>query len=252
MKEPRVYLRFSYNQKSLNSLPMQTRPITLTERVIQQLRAEIADGAFPVGERLPTGKQLCERFGVSAAVIREVTEHLRSQGMIESRQGLGSTVRSRVSDSGFRLAGGTDTTDLAAIFELRIDLEGSAAAMAARHRTEQDVTRMAALLAELGTHLNDPEQGVESDIQFHIAVATATHNPYYLQLLQYMNLQLHHAVQTARTNSSKQPGLPRQVHAEHLSIFQAIRDRDVDLARQHTTQHLRNAALRLGLNMRDA
>lgn len=114
---------------------MHTRPITLTERVIQLLRAEIADGTFPVGTRLPTGKQLAERYGVSAAVIREVSEHLRSQGMIESRQGLGSTVRSRVSDNGFRLASSADAGDLAAIFELRIDLESAAAAMAARHRT---------------------------------------------------------------------------------------------------------------------
>ncbi|RZT42158.1 FadR/GntR family transcriptional regulator [Cupriavidus agavae] len=231
---------------------MQPRPTTLTERVTQQLRAEIADGTFPVGARLPTGKQLCERFGVSAAVIREATEHLRSQGMIESRQGLGSTVRSRVSDNGFRLAGGTDAADLAAIFELRIDLESAAAGMAARHRTDDDVMRMAALLDELAAHLDDPERGVESDIQFHVAVATATHNPYYLQLLQYMNLQLHHAVQTARVNSSQHPGLPRQVHGEHMAIFHAIRSRDAYLARQQAGQHLRNAAHRLGLKLRAA
>lgn len=229
---------------------MQTRPITLTERVIQQLRGEIADGIFPVGARLPTGKQLAERYGVSAAVIREVTEHLRSQGMIESRQGLGSTVRSRVSDSGFRLAGNADITDLAAIFELRIDLESAAAAMAARHRTGEDVRRMAALLDAIAARIDDAEHGVEPDIQFHIAIATATHNPYYLQLLQYMNLQLHHAVRTARVNSSRQPGLPAQVHAEHVAIFDAIRARDAELARQRATEHLRNAAGRLGLPLR--
>lgn len=229
---------------------MQSRPTTLTERVIQQLRADIADGTFPVGARLPTGKQLSERFGVSAAVIREATEHLRSQGMIESRQGLGSTVRSRVSDSGFRLAGSPDTVDLAAIFELRIDLEGAAAAMAARHRTADDVTRMAALLDALGSQLDDAEHGVEPDIQFHIAIATATHNPYYLQLLQYMNLQLHHAVHTARRNSSRQPGLPHKVHGEHVAIFDAIRARDAELARQCAAEHLRNAAGRLGLALR--
>lgn len=229
---------------------MQTRPITLTERVIQQLRAEIADGIFPVGARLPTGKQLSERYGVSAAVIREVTEHLRSQGMIESRQGLGSTVRSRVSDSGFRLAGHADVADLAAIFELRIELESGAAALAAQHRTEQDVTRMRGILDALAAQLDDADHGVESDIQFHVAIATATHNPYYLQLLQYMNLQLHHAVRTARLNSSKQPGLPRQAHDEHVAIFDAIRARDADQSRLRATEHLRNAAGRLGLPLR--
>lgn len=231
---------------------MQTRPITLTERVIQQLRGEIADGTFPVGARLPTGKQLAERYGVSAAVIREVTEHLRSLGMVESRQGLGSTVRSRVSDSGFRLSGGADNTDLADIFELRLDLESAAAAMAALHRTEQDIARMGALLDALAAQLDDADHGVEPDIQFHIAIATATHNPYYLQLLQYMNLQLHQAIRTARVNSSRQPGLPAQVHGEHMAIFDAIRARDAERARQRSTEHLRNAAGRLGLPLRQS
>ncbi|WP_341248729.1 FadR/GntR family transcriptional regulator [Cupriavidus pauculus] len=229
---------------------MHTRPITLTERVIRLLRAEIADGTFPVGTRLPTGKQLAERYGVSAAVIREVSEHLRSQGMIESRQGLGSTVRSRVSDNGFRLASSADAGDLAAIFELRIDLESAAAAMAARHRTEHDVACMRGVLDALAAQLDDPDHGVEPDIQFHVAIATATHNPYYVQLLQYMNLQLHHAVRTARLNSRQQPGLPEQVHGEHVAIFDAIRARDADLARRCATDHLRNAAGRLGLPMR--
>lgn len=231
---------------------MQTRPITLTEHVIQQLRAEIADGIYPVGARLPTGKQLAERFGVSTSVIREVTEHLRSQGMIESRQGLGSTVRSRVSDAGFRLSGsvGADATDLAEIYELRLDLEGAAAAMAAQRRTDQDIARLGALLDALAAQLHDADHGVEPDIQFHIAIATATHNKYYLQLLQYLNLQLHHAVRTARLNSRRQPGLPEQVHGEHVAIFDAIRLGDAEQARLAAAAHLRNAAARLDLPLR--
>ncbi|WP_454763868.1 FadR/GntR family transcriptional regulator [Cupriavidus campinensis] len=231
---------------------MQTRPITLTERVIQQLRAEIADGVYPVGARLPTGKQLAEQYGVSAAVIREVTEHLRSQGMIESRQGLGSTVRSRVSDAGFRLTSHADAADLADIYELRLDLESAAAAMAARRRTDDDVRRMATLLDTLAAQLHDTERGAESDTQFHVAIATATHNKYYQQLLQYLNLQLHHAVRAGRLNSRTQPGLPEQVHGEHVAIFEAIRAGQPDAARLATAAHLRNAATRLGLPLRQS
>jgi len=231
---------------------MQTRPITLTERVIQQLRAEIADGTYPVGARLPTGKQLAEQYGVSAAVIREVTEHLRSQGMIESRQGLGSTVRSRVSDAGFRLTSHADAADLAEIYELRLDLESAAAAMAARRRTDDDVRRMATLLDTLAAQLHDTERGAESDTRFHVAIATATHNKYYQQLLEYLNLQLHHAVRTARLNSRTQPGLPEQVHGEHVAIFEAIRAGQPDAARLAAATHLRNAATRLGLPLRQS
>ena len=115
-----------------------------------------------------------------------------------------------------------------------------------------NATLALAMSDAIAARIDDPDHGVEPDIQFHIAIATATHNPYYLQLLQYMNLQLHQAVRTARVHSSRQPGLPARVHAEHVAIFDAIRARDADLARQRATEHLRNAAGRLGLPLRQS
>jgi DNA-binding FadR family transcriptional regulator len=228
---------------------MRTKPITLTEQVTQQLRAGIADGTYPVGARLPTGKQLAEQYGVSPAVIREVTEHLRSQGLIESRQGVGSTVRSRVGNAGFQLPQemGIDRGDLSSIYELRLDLESAAAALAAQRRTAQDVEHMQSVLERLAAQLHDPHRSVEADTAFHVAIATATHNKYYLQLLQYLNLQLHQAVHVARLNTHQQDGLSEQVHQEHLAIFQAIRAGDPELARAAAVSHLRGAAARLGL-----
>ncbi|WP_420993819.1 FadR/GntR family transcriptional regulator [Cupriavidus sp. 30B13] len=228
---------------------MRTRAITLTEQVTQQLRAEIAEGVYPVGARLPSGKQLAERYGVSPAVIREVTEHLRSQGLVESRQGLGSTVLSRTGNGGFRLPQeiGVDRGELASIYELRLDLESAAAALAAQRRTATELARMEALLAQLGAQLHDPDRSVEADTAFHVAIAAATHNPYYLQLLQYLNLQLHQAVHAARLNTRQQEGLSEQVHQEHLALFHAIRAGDADLARAAAVSHLQGAAARLGL-----
>lgn len=230
---------------------MRTKAITLTEQVTQQLRAEIAGGTYPVGARLPTGKQLAEQYGVSPAVIREVTEHLRSQGLVESRQGVGSTVRSRVGNSGFQLPQeiGIDRDELASIYELRLDLESAAAALAALRRTAQDVAGMQTLLERLAAQLHDPHRSVEADTAFHVAIATATHNKYYAQLLQYMNLQLHHAVHVARLNTRQQDGLSEQVHQEHLAIFHAIRTGDPEQARTAAVTHLRGAAARLGLRL---
>lgn len=228
---------------------MRTKAITLTEQVTQQLRAEIANGTYPVGARLPTGKQLAGHYGVSPAVIREVTEHLRSQGLIESRQGVGSTVRSRVGNAGFQLPRemDIDRDELASIYELRLDLESAAAALAAQRRTAQDVAEMQSLLERLAAQLHDPHRSVEADTAFHVAIATATHNKYYLQLLQYLNLQLHQAVHVARLNTRQQDGLSEQVHQEHLALFHAIRAGDPELARAAAVSHLQGAAARLGL-----
>ncbi|KAI3602401.1 Transcriptional repressor for pyruvate dehydrogenase complex [Cupriavidus necator H850] len=231
---------------------MRTRAVTLTEQVTRQLRADIESGTYPVGSRLPTGRQLAEQYGVSAAVIREVTEHLRSQGLVESRQGVGCTVRSRTGAAGFQLPRepDIDASGLADLYDLRIDLEGAAAALAAARRSDEDVAALSGLLQRLHAHLYDPQPAADIDAAFHIGIAAATHNPYYRQLLQYLNLQLHQAVATARANTLRQAGLAETVHAEHEAIVDAIRRGDAAAARAAAVTHLQCAARRLGLVLR--
>jgi len=231
---------------------MRTRAITLTEQVTRQIRNDIENGVYPVGNRLPTGKQLADQYGVSAAVIREVTEHLRSQGFVETRQGVGCTVRSRTGAAGFQLPREPELgrAELADLYDLRMDLESAAAALAAMRRSADDVDALAGLLHRLKTHLYDAQPAVDLDAAFHIGIASATHNPYYRQLLQYMNLQLHQAVATARANTLQQAHSPESVHQEHEAIFEAIRDGNAEAARQATIRHLQCAAQRLGLPLR--
>ncbi|SEJ35632.1 FadR/GntR family transcriptional regulator [Achromobacter sp. NFACC18-2] len=230
---------------------MLTKHLTLTEQVARQLASEIADGVHPVGAKLPAGRLLAEQYGVSAAVIREATERLRAQGLIQSRQGSGSTVVSRTGAQGFQVSSGiaVNREKLASVYELRMELEGGAAALAAVRGSASDLLAMEEALARLQANLEHPEQGVEHDIAFHVAIAAATHNSYYQDLLQYLNLQLRLAVSTARSNSRLQDGLTLAVHQEHVAVFEAIRSRDPDRARQAAIGHLRQAASRLQLDL---
>lgn len=230
---------------------MLTKHLTLTEQVARQLASEIADGVHPVGAKLPAGRLLAEQYGVSAAVIREATERLRAQGLIQSRQGSGSTVVSRTGAQGFQVSSGiaVNREKLASVYELRMELEGGAAALAAVRSSASDLLAMEEALARLKANLEHPEQGVEHDIAFHVAIAAATHNSYYQDLLQYLNLQLRLAVSTARSNSRLQDGLTLAVHQEHVAVFEAIRARDPDRARQAAIGHLRQAASRLQLDL---
>lgn len=196
---------------------------TLTDQVAGQLARAIADGAYAVGAKLPTGRALAQQYGVSAAVIREATERLRAQGLVQSRQGSGCTVVARTPAGGFQVpAGGLDRAHLARVYELRMELEGGAAALAARRRGAADLDRMRQALQALQREPIEPEQGVVHDVGFHVAIATATANPYYLQLLQYLNLQLRQAVETARANTRRQGDPVHAVHEEHLAIYRAI------------------------------
>ncbi|MCD0504036.1 FadR/GntR family transcriptional regulator [Bordetella petrii] len=230
---------------------MLTKSLTLTEQVASQLAADIGAGVYPVGGKLPTGKALTQLYGVSAAVIREATERLRAQGLVESRQGAGCMVISRTASPGFQVPGraSLNRTELASVYELRMELEGGAAALAAARRTDADLASMARCLADLESHLRHADQGVEQDIGFHAAIAVATYNPYYQQLLQYLNLQVRAAVRMARENTLQhQIELVGEVHQEHVALYQAIADRDPPRARDAAVLHLRGAAARLRLD----
>ena len=67
--------------------------VPLHRQLFLVLHDEIARGAIPAGEPLPTEQQLCEQFGVSRITVRRALADLASQGYITRRQGVGSFVR---------------------------------------------------------------------------------------------------------------------------------------------------------------
>jgi GntR family transcriptional repressor for pyruvate dehydrogenase complex len=225
-----------------------SKVLTLTEQVAQRLIEDIRRGVYPVGSKLPSGKDLASQFGVSPAVIREVTERLRSKGLVESRQGAGCTVKALTEASGFRVPNAI-SGDLSCVFELRMDLESAAAALAAARRSPEQLDALAGILKRLEDKLYDPSRGVELDVGFHVAIAEATNNRYYADLLQYLNTQLRQSVQTARANSAMHQSMPEQVHREHLQVFEAIRASDPERARAAMMRHLQCASARLGLSL---
>ncbi|CDY74235.1 Transcriptional regulator, GntR family [Caballeronia glathei] len=224
---------------------------SLTAQVADLLQEAICSGVYPVGTKLPSGKALGQMHGVSQAVIREATERLRSKGLIDSRQGSGCVVKARTEADGFKVLSGMDTDrlELASVFELRLDLEGSAAGLAAVRRTDADLEKLSGILTVLGENLLDLDAGVELDLAFHTAIAGATHNPYYGTLLKYLNLQLRQAVHAARYNAHVNEPLPQTVQREHLAVFEAIRARDANRARAAVMLHLQRAACHLGLDI---
>jgi DNA-binding FadR family transcriptional regulator len=241
---------------------------SLTDHVARELMQRIHQGVYPVGEKLPAGRLLAQEFQVSAAVIREATERLRTKGLVRTRQGAGCTVLAR-SSPGFHMAlpDIPDRQALLHVYELRLEIEGGAAALAAARATDGDLHEMHTVLSALKASLHQPHQALEWDIKFHLCLAQASHNPHYSSLLHYLNDQWRQSVAVARRHTQaldavhggpcQKPGslagqaqalpLSRRVHEEHVSIFKAIRARNPEKARQCAQAHLRNAAQRLNL-----
>jgi GntR family transcriptional regulator len=77
---------FVFTLKPMNNLVPLYRDLRAT------LMAEIIAGKFPVGSRFPTDYELCERFQVSRATVREALRSLQDEGLLVRVPGSGTVV----------------------------------------------------------------------------------------------------------------------------------------------------------------
>ncbi len=220
---------------------------TLPDRLTGMLAQQIRSGAYPVSSRLPTEKVMTEQYGVSRTVVREVISRLKSAGLVETRQGSGTVVLDPASSDAFRL--GRPDEDLARgvlrIIELRRGIEAEMAALAAERRSEQDMLRINAAHASIDTAVRLDGDGVEEDLNFHMAIAHATGNPHYPELLGMLTRALKDAIRITRGNEARQAKLANDVRTEHEAIRAAIAAQNVEAARAAAFQHMLNTAQRI-------
>lgn len=94
---------------------------SLVDTTIDQLREQLAAGAWPVGSRIPTEHELAERLRVGRNTVREAIRVLVHAGMLVSRQGEGTFVRS-TSDPASVLRG-VQRSGVRDVLEVRAALE---------------------------------------------------------------------------------------------------------------------------------
>lgn len=220
---------------------------TLADRVTDMLARQIRSGAYPVNARLPTEKIMTEEYGVSRTVVREAIARLKSEGLVETRQGSGTVVLPRGASDAFRL--GKPDEDLARgvlrILELRRGIEAEMAALAAERRTVQQMALINRALINIDNAVSAGGDGVEEDLAFHLAIARATGNPHYPELLGMLTRALRDAIRVTRGNEARQAALAEDVRAEHEAIRWAIEHRDVPAARAAAFRHMQSTAQRI-------
>jgi GntR family transcriptional repressor for pyruvate dehydrogenase complex len=118
---------------------------------------------------------------------------------------------------------------------VRIALEGVSAADSALHGTEDDFLKVEQLIAKMKSALKDKKQFAALDLEFHVALANASGNALLSDLISLIRNQLAKAL-------TKVLLLPTAIplsHKEHIAIFEAIKRRDPEAAREEMQAHLR-------------
>jgi GntR family transcriptional repressor for pyruvate dehydrogenase complex len=221
------------------------RPQNLPDEIAQQIRQKIVTKAFEPGLRLPTELELSEIFGVSRNVVREAIARLKLSGYVETRRGVGSFVSQEMGQRNFEIMPQDllQSEALEHVYELRVEIEAGAAALAALHRTPEQLQVLREALQRVDAAGHDWRQGAETALDFHMAVGQATNNPYFVRLLAHFSHVIRDAVRTLRYGNV---GTDRVMHVEqeHHLIYDAIAAKDSDGARQAMRLHLTNGMQR--------
>lgn len=223
-------------------MPLQsTKRTNLVDAVIEQIESLIAEGEWPVGEKIPPEPALVRDLDVGRNTVREAVRALVHTGMLEPRQGDGTYVRA---SSGFGAALQRRLRRSGALeaYEVRASLERDAARYAALRRSDEDVAGLrAALAVRDGAWADgqDPEAFVEADVRFHRAVAAAAGNSVLAELYDQFSDSLRASLTSVI--SAPLPDSVRHQVAEHEAIVDAIEAGDPSAAEHAALTHLSSA-----------
>ena len=152
---------------------------TPVDKIIRQIRGLITSGQLNAGDRLPSERQLAERFGVGRSYVRDAIRKLEFYGIVKTMPQSGTII----SGLGITALEGLITdvlaieeTDFASLVETRVFLEIHSAALAAERRTDNDINVLEKALKAYEDKMEIENEAVEEDLMFHLKIAEASKN----------------------------------------------------------------------------
>jgi DNA-binding FadR family transcriptional regulator len=223
-------------------------PRNLMEEVVARIAGEIRSGRLAPGARLPTEQKLMQAMGVSRTVVREAVAALRAEGLVTTRQGSGAFVSADTSRVPFRIDpdGLVSIEDVLDVMELRLAIEVEAAALAAERTTQQALAAIDAALRDMEAAIGRGEGAVGEDFALHRAIAVASGNPRFVELLRYLGGYVipRQRVRVSVDAPEQQRHYLTRIQKEHARICEAIGARRPAEARKAMRVHLTNSLKR--------
>jgi DNA-binding FadR family transcriptional regulator len=213
------------------------RALSSHDQIAAILGTEILRGLHRPGDNMPPEPELITRFQISRTVMREVMKTLAAKGLVVSKTRIGTRVRDPVHWNFFdvdvlvwRVRIGLDDEFMRSLTEIRRALEPTAAALAAQRRSVHDIARLRDYVREMGHSGHSRQSFAEADLDFHLAIATASGNP----LLRSMASVIEAALVASFSHSSPidDAGNHEVSVNSHAAIVDAIEARDERAAAQ--------------------
>lgn len=180
----------------------------------------IDDGVYKPGDRL-VESELADMFRMSRTPIREALQRLETQSML-TRDGRSLIVAS------------LDHNQITELYEVRAELEGLAARLAAQHATPEEIRVLYDMIASDHSIVDDPNKLAQTNRRFHSQIHLASRNRYLVNQL----AMVHRSMALMATTSLAVEGRGAMALAEHTTIVDAIQNRDAAGAEKALKDHL--------------
>jgi len=221
---------------------MKFRKITsvrLYENVIEQIMDLIKSNELKPGDKLPPERELAEKFSISRGSLREAFRVLESKGLIKSKPGGGRFIREVKKEALIDTENvilNLEKSSILELLEARETFEVRIAEIVAQKATIEDIELIEKTLCRIDKVEISDDNKTESDTDFHLAIARASHNFVFINIIK-LHLDL---LKETRERTQKIPGRQEKQRQEHQAILQAIKKHDCKKAGESMLKHLRN------------
>jgi DNA-binding FadR family transcriptional regulator len=221
--------------------PAKLGRIRLSEQVALEIERRVVTEGLRPGDQLPTEPQLVDQYDVSRAVIREAGRLLVERGLVDIRPGRGMVVAD-FDGAGiarqYALLLELEQASFTQLMEMRQTIEAGMTEYAALRRIPDDKQRIRAALSSFADAGSDHQAALEADLAFHAAIAHASHNPFFIHIVNPVNDYLRGAYRTSLGYEAARS----QTLAEHTAIAEAIFAGDAQEAGRCAREHLARIA----------
>jgi DNA-binding FadR family transcriptional regulator len=217
-----------------------SRPNRGPRAISAYLQRAIETGAYSEGDRLPPERELAICFNAARSTVRRALDQLEKAGLVSRRLGSGTFVGAP--SSGTRRAGEVaDQVSPLQLIEARLAVEPFTTRLAVLNATRRNLDDMESVLARAEAAGTDKDAFSRWDAEFHLLIARASGNPLLLDVYRQINEVRLHAQWDAMKEQILTPEVIADYNRQHREIFQALHQRDAQLAQTLITQHLEKA-----------
>ena len=205
---------------------------TLHAMIFNDLKREIYDGVWQPGAKLPSERELCNRFGVSKITVRSALQQLEAIDLIRTYQGRGSIVL-EPGNKEIVLSPSLIESEVIPVLEYRMVIEKGMIRLTCQRITDEGIAELEENYAEMMEHVNDLARFAIDDCRFHTIIAKYSMNPILIEADQVIQEKLRHSMDMIVSMLGCGMGLKY-----HKEIINALKSRNKEECERIMGEHL--------------